>query len=60
MKLDGKEIKVQVWDIASQKRFRTITSVYCKGAVGALVVYDITCQSTFDSIKWWLDELKSK
>ncbi|KAI7987438.1 Ras-related protein RABA5d [Camellia lanceoleosa] len=59
MKLDGKEIKVQVWNIASQKRFRAVTSAYCRGAVGALVVYDITCRSTFDSIKWWLDELKN-
>ncbi|CAL5328654.1 unnamed protein product [Camellia sinensis] len=58
MELDGKEIKAQVWDIAGQERFRAVTSNYYRGAVGALVVYDITRRTTFDSIKQWLDELK--
>ncbi|KAL7243966.1 hypothetical protein ACSBR1_016232 [Camellia fascicularis] len=58
MELDGKEIKAQVWDTASQERFRAVTSAYYRGAVGALVIYDITCRTTFDSIKRWLDELK--
>ncbi|CAL5375499.1 unnamed protein product [Camellia sinensis] len=59
MELDGKEIKAQVWDIAGQECFRAVTSNYYRGAVGALVVYDITRRTTFDSIKQWLDELKS-
>ncbi|KAL7195110.1 hypothetical protein ACSBR1_035344 [Camellia fascicularis] len=58
MELDGKEIKAQVWDTVGQERFRAVTSVYYRGAVGALVVYDITRQTTFDSILRWLDELK--
>ncbi|CAL5351435.1 unnamed protein product [Camellia sinensis] len=55
MELDGKEIKAQVWDTAGQERFRAVTS---RGAVGALIIYDITRWATFDSIKRWLDELK--
>ncbi|KAL7201157.1 hypothetical protein ACSBR1_032961 [Camellia fascicularis] len=58
MELDGKEIKAQVWDTAGQERFRAVTSAYYRGAVGALVVYDISRRTTFDSIKRWLDELK--
>ncbi|KAL7164916.1 hypothetical protein ACSBR2_040750 [Camellia fascicularis] len=42
MELDGKEIKAQVWDTASQERFRAVTSAYYRGVVGALVIYDIT------------------
>ena len=60
MELDGKEIKAQVWDTAGQERFRAVTSAYYRGVVGALVVYYITRRTTFDSIKQWLDELKSK
>ncbi|CAL5345087.1 unnamed protein product [Camellia sinensis] len=60
MELDGKEIKAQVWDTAVQERFRTVTFAYYKGAVGALIIYDITRRTTFDSIKRWLDELKKK
>ncbi|KAM6575368.1 hypothetical protein CsatA_023695 [Cannabis sativa] len=58
--IDGKEIKAQIWDTAGQERFRAVTSAYYRGAVGALVVYDITRKSTFESVKRWLDELTSK
>lgn len=59
MEIDGKEVKAQIWDTAGQERFRAVTSAYYRGAVGALVVYDITRRSTFDSVARWLDELKS-
>ncbi|XP_062108087.1 ras-related protein RABA5e [Humulus lupulus] len=59
MDIDGKEVKAQIWDTAGQERFRAVTSAYYRGAVGALVVYDITRRTTFDSIGRWLDELKT-
>lgn len=55
--VQGKEVKAQVWDTAGQERFRAVTSAYYRGAVGALIVYDITRRTTFDSIKRWLAEL---
>lgn len=57
MEIDGKEIKAQIWDTAGQERFRAVTSAYYRGAVGALVVYDISRRQTFDNISRWLDEL---
>jgi Ras-related protein Rab-11A len=60
MDIDGKEVKAQIWDTAGQERFRAVTSAYYRGAVGALVVYDISRRSTFESISRWLDELNSK
>ncbi|KAL4192833.1 hypothetical protein AMTRI_Chr06g173990 [Amborella trichopoda] len=51
------EIKAQIWDTAGQERFRTVTSPYYRGAVGAFIVYDITRRTTFDSVRRWLDEL---
>ncbi|XP_042011399.1 ras-related protein RABA5b-like [Salvia splendens] len=59
LEVDGKEVKAQVWDTAGQERFRAVTSAYYRGAVGALVVYDITRRTTFDSAKRWLDELNT-
>merc|ERR1712205_169097 len=59
VQIDGKTIKAQIWDTAGQERCRAITSAYYRGAVGALLVYDITKHSTFESVKtMWLDELK--
>ncbi|XP_051143690.1 ras-related protein RABA5b [Andrographis paniculata] len=59
VEVDGKEVKAQVWDTAGQERFRAVTSAYYRGAVGALVVYDISRKTTFESIKRWLDELNT-
>ncbi|GLT27547.1 hypothetical protein SLA2020_025340 [Shorea laevis] len=59
LKIDGKEIKAQIWDTAGQERFRAVTSAYYRGAFGALLVYDISRRTTFDSVSRWLDELNS-
>lgn len=59
VEVDGKEVKAQVWDTAGQERFRAVTSAYYRGAVGALIVYDITRKTTFESVKRWLDELNT-
>lgn len=55
---DNKVIRAQIWDTAGQERYRAITNAYYRGAVGALVVYDITKENTFKSIERWLSELK--
>ncbi|CAF2094045.1 hypothetical protein BRARA_E00340 [Brassica rapa] len=59
MLIDNKEVKAQIWDTAGQERFRAVTSAYYRGAVGALVVYDITRTSTFENVGRWLDELNT-
>lgn len=40
-------------------RYRAITSAYYRGAVGALVVYDVTRHATFENVERWLKELRS-
>ncbi|KAI3795745.1 hypothetical protein L1987_38402 [Smallanthus sonchifolius] len=57
IEIKGKEIKAQIWDTAGQERFRAVTSAYYRGAVGALLVYDISRRQTFQSIGRWLNEL---
>ena len=43
---------------AGQERYRAITSAYYRGAVGALLVYDITKTVTFENVERWLKELR--
>ncbi|WZZ27273.1 hypothetical protein YC2023_010674 [Brassica napus] len=52
--VEGKTIKAQIWHTAGQERYRAITSAYYRGAVGALLVYDITKRQTFDNALRWL------
>ncbi|MCD7454214.1 hypothetical protein HAX54_023968 [Datura stramonium] len=49
LQVEGKTVKAQIWDTAGQERYRAITSAYYRGAVGALLVYDITKRQTFDN-----------
>ncbi|CAN1282579.1 Ras-related protein Rab11C [Linum perenne] len=58
LQVEGKTVKAQIWDTAGQERYRAITSAYYRGAVGALLVYDITKRQTFDNVQRWLRELR--
>ena len=56
--IDGKLVKLQLWDTAGQESFRSITSSYYRGAHCALLVYDVTRRSTFDYLEGWLAETR--
>ncbi|KAG9509080.1 Ras-related protein Rab-11A, partial [Fragariocoptes setiger] len=58
IQVDGKIVKAQVWDTAGQERYRAITSAYYRGAVGALLVYDIAKHITYENVERWLKELR--
>lgn len=57
VQLDSLTIKAQIWDTAGLERYRAITSAYYRGAVGALLVYDISKHLTYESAERWLKEL---
>uniref|UniRef100_A0AAY5KC40 small monomeric GTPase n=2 Tax=Protacanthopterygii TaxID=41705 RepID=A0AAY5KC40_ESOLU len=54
VELQGKKIKLQIWDTAGQERFHTITTSYYRGAMGIMLVYDITNAKSFENISKWL------
>lgn len=58
LQVEGRTIKAQIWDTAGQERYRAITSAYYRGALGALLVYDVTKPTTFDNVSRWLKELR--
>ena len=59
-KINDHIFKIELWDTAGQERYKSITSVYYKGSKGALLVYDITSQISFDNIGKWITEIRDK
>ncbi|XP_025192502.1 ras-related protein Rab-43 [Melanaphis sacchari] len=58
IKIDGKKVKLQIWDTAGHERFRTITQSYYRSANGVLLVYDITKRATFLNLQRWVEEVR--
>lgn len=56
--IEGKKIKLQIWDTAGQERFRTITTAYYRGAMGIMLVYDVTNEKSFDNIRNWIRNIE--
>lgn len=59
IEMDGKKIKLQIWDTAGQERFRTITTAYYRGAMGIMLVYDVTSEKSFENITQWIKNIET-
>lgn len=58
LECNNKKINLQIWDTAGQERFRSIVNSYYKGAHGIILVYEVTSQSSFKSLEYWINEVK--
>ena len=56
--LKGKIIKLQIWDTAGQERFRTITQAYYRGAMGILLIYDVTNTKSWSNVRNWVRNIE--
>ncbi|XP_015516029.2 ras-related protein Rab-3 isoform X1 [Neodiprion pinetum] len=54
-----KRVKLQIWDTAGQERYRTITTAYYRGAMGFILMYDITNAESFNSVQDWVTQIKT-
>ncbi|KAG1688797.1 Ran-binding protein 9 [Nymphon striatum] len=50
--------KFQIWDTAGQERYRSLAPMYYRGAGSAIIVYDVTNKTSFNSVKSWVHELR--
>ncbi len=56
--INEKLIQMAVWDTAGQSSFEPLIPMYYRGALGAIVVYDITKRSTFEGVKKWFNDIR--
>lgn len=55
----SKFVKLHIWDIGGQERFKFLHRSFYEGASGALLVFDLSRQNTFSNMKTWLTEMRS-
>ncbi|MFW9993461.1 MAG: Rab family GTPase [Candidatus Odinarchaeota archaeon] len=55
--IKGRNVDFQIWDLAGQPRFQSVRSAYYFGALGALLVFDITRHQSFENLSSWIDEI---
>ena len=51
--------KLNIWDTCGTEIYRAVTQQYYRGAQGAIVIFDLTKQNTFNDLKKWIKDIKS-
>lgn len=58
LNINGKRVNLAVWDTAGQERFHALGPIYYRDSNGAILVYDITDEDSFQKVKNWVKELR--
>lgn len=58
LNIDGQRVVLAIWDTAGQERFHALGPIYYRDSHGAILVYDITDEDSFQKVKNWVKELK--
>lgn len=63
LEVDNQLVKLQIvrfsqWDTAGQERFRTITQTYYKGAMGVVIAFDCTDETSFRNVQSWVQQVR--
>ncbi|MFQ5980690.1 MAG: GTP-binding protein [Candidatus Heimdallarchaeota archaeon] len=57
IEIEGRRVKFQIWDLAGQPRFEMVREMYYKGALGGLLVFDVTRPYSFENTMSWIREV---
>lgn len=58
IQIGSKIFLLQLWDTAGSERFRSVTKGYFNNSACAIIVYDVTSESSFEATKDWIEECK--
>ena len=58
LEIENRKVKAQLWDTAGQEKYHAVITNYYKNAVGALILYDISNQESFDRLEYWIKDIK--
>jgi small GTP-binding protein len=55
--VDGKSVKLSIWDLAGQEQFGAFRDTFYRGAKALALVYDLTQPATLDNLPRWHAEI---
>ncbi|CAL6004042.1 Rab11 [Hexamita inflata] len=58
--IDNTYVRFQIWDTAGQEKFRSIAAQYFRSALAIILVFDVTSKSSFDSLTYWIKQIRQK
>ncbi|KAF4527423.1 hypothetical protein B566_EDAN015943 [Ephemera danica] len=58
LNIGGRRVNLSIWDTAGQERFHALGPIYYRASNGAILVYDITDEDSFQKVKNWVKELR--
>ncbi|XP_013773242.1 ras-related protein Rab-21-like [Limulus polyphemus] len=58
LNIAGKRVSLAIWDTAGQERFHALGPIYYRDSNGAILVYDVTDEDSFQKVKTWVKELR--
>ena len=57
--IDNKIIRIKIWDTAGQERYKSLTRCFFQKAQGVMIVYDVTCEKSYNNLKFWIESLQT-
>lgn len=57
--VDGKKVSMQIWDTAGEEAYRAINNIYLRQAAACIVVYDLTNDTSYNDLDYWLEEINA-
>ena len=57
--IDGQQLELLIWDTAGQEVYRGLAPMYYRSALIAIICFDVTKKESFDSVSYWINELKT-
>jgi len=58
--INGKRVKLQIWDTGGQERFQYVRPLYYKGTMGCILLFDLTNRESFDHLPKWIEEVQKE
>lgn len=58
IKIENLNIKLQIWDLATEDRWRDLVPYYSRGALGAIFMFETSNSETLDKLSHWVQTVK--